>query len=224
MRRWPTTRPWRTVSLAERVGLLGSRAASSSAGASDHRRYAPVSFAPPRGARRTRVASHPPRPPKQTGRKGPFVWRRGWDSNPRYGKTVHRISNPAHSTTLPPLHTSISVAFGGTEACCARRIGSGITLASSHEPSPNPTKPAFDHSATSPASVVTEVSRGLYPRVHVRPASGPPALACTDAAPPAPSRCHRPAGSSRGRPRGCDRPRVPSHSAYAPVRSCPPSS
>src|SRR2546427_12785465 len=22
-------------------------------------------------------------------------WRRGWDSNPRYGKTVHRISNPA---------------------------------------------------------------------------------------------------------------------------------
>ena len=30
-------------------------------------------------------------------------WRRGWDSNPRYGKTVHRISNPAHSTTLPPL-------------------------------------------------------------------------------------------------------------------------
>src|SRR5215467_5328031 len=32
-----------------------------------------------------------------------YVWRRGWDSNPRYGKTVHRISNPAHSTTLPPL-------------------------------------------------------------------------------------------------------------------------
>src|SRR6185437_13967968 len=30
-------------------------------------------------------------------------WRRGWDSNPRYGKTVNRISNPAHSTTLPPL-------------------------------------------------------------------------------------------------------------------------
>ncbi len=30
-------------------------------------------------------------------------WRRGWDSNPRYGETVNRISNPAHSTTLPPL-------------------------------------------------------------------------------------------------------------------------
>jgi hypothetical protein len=38
-------------------------------------------------------------------------WRRGWDSNPRYGITVNRISNPAHSTTLPPLriysHTRI---------------------------------------------------------------------------------------------------------------------
>ena len=35
-------------------------------------------------------------------------WRRGWDSNPRYGKTVHRISNPAHSTTLPPLRMGIA--------------------------------------------------------------------------------------------------------------------
>ena len=30
-------------------------------------------------------------------------WRRGWDSNPRYGRTVHLISNQAHSTTLAPL-------------------------------------------------------------------------------------------------------------------------
>src|SRR5689334_11888637 len=30
-------------------------------------------------------------------------WRSRWDSNPRYGITVHRISSPAHSTTLPPL-------------------------------------------------------------------------------------------------------------------------
>ena len=34
------------------------------------------------------------------------VWRRGWDSNPRYGRTVHLISNQAHSTTLAPLHWS----------------------------------------------------------------------------------------------------------------------
>jgi hypothetical protein len=32
-------------------------------------------------------------------------WRRGWDSNPRYGRTVHLISNQAHSTTLAPLHS-----------------------------------------------------------------------------------------------------------------------
>ena len=30
-------------------------------------------------------------------------WRRGWDSNPRYGITVCRISSPVQSTTLPPL-------------------------------------------------------------------------------------------------------------------------
>src|SRR5215468_4196573 len=29
-------------------------------------------------------------------------WRKGWDSNPRYGITVYRISSPAHSTSLPP--------------------------------------------------------------------------------------------------------------------------
>lgn len=29
-------------------------------------------------------------------------WRKGWDSNPRYGKTVNQISSLAHSTTLPP--------------------------------------------------------------------------------------------------------------------------
>ena len=30
------------------------------------------------------------------------LWRKGWDSNPRYGITVYRISSPAHSTSLPP--------------------------------------------------------------------------------------------------------------------------
>lgn len=29
-------------------------------------------------------------------------WRKGWDSNPRYGRTVNQISSLAHSTTLPP--------------------------------------------------------------------------------------------------------------------------
>ena len=31
-------------------------------------------------------------------------WRKGRDSNPRYGRPVYRISSPAHSTTLPPFH------------------------------------------------------------------------------------------------------------------------
>ena len=29
-------------------------------------------------------------------------WRKGRDSNPRYGRAVYRISSPAHSTSLPP--------------------------------------------------------------------------------------------------------------------------
>ncbi len=42
---------------------------------------------------------------QKRGRKDPIFnfWRRGWDSNPRYGKTVHLISNQDHSTTLAPL-------------------------------------------------------------------------------------------------------------------------
>src|SRR5690606_35374921 len=35
--------------------------------------------------------------------KGFTNWRRGWDSNPRYGITVRLISSQVHSTTLPPL-------------------------------------------------------------------------------------------------------------------------
>jgi hypothetical protein len=45
-------------------------------------------------------------------------WRRGWDSNPRYRRPVHRISNPAHSTTLPPLRDVLR----------AERCGSFIAL------------------------------------------------------------------------------------------------
>ena len=38
-----------------------------------------------------------------------WVWRRGWDSNPRYSRGVNRISSPAHSTTLPPLRCATKV-------------------------------------------------------------------------------------------------------------------
>ena len=47
--------------------------------------------------------------------KGPLTfWRRGWDSNPRYGETAHLISSQAHSTTLAPLHEALcSPRFAG---------------------------------------------------------------------------------------------------------------
>src|SRR5574337_1043704 len=93
-------------------------------------------------------------PETQNAHKGRSrFWRRGWDSNPRYGITVNRISNPAHSTTLPPL-----------QKCSARFRGdyAGAFLASSPMLAPRLLSwPALrlsefapgefvDHSATSP--------------------------------------------------------------------------
>src|SRR6185312_2609084 len=84
-------------------------------------------------------------------------WRRGWDSNPRYGITVNRISNPAHSTTLPPLQK-----YGARNPGSARqRI---VRIIPDAHPSLR-SGPAFrlsefapgefvDHSATSPGFVV----------------------------------------------------------------------
>ena len=40
---------------------------------------------------------------------GTDPWRRGWDSNPRYGDTVRLISSQVHSTTLPPLRSLVFV-------------------------------------------------------------------------------------------------------------------
>jgi hypothetical protein len=56
----------------------------------------------------------------KNGPRGPYslmFWRKGWDSNPRYGITVHRISSPAHSTTLPPFLSRNSRAFKCNPRC-----------------------------------------------------------------------------------------------------------
>src|SRR6185312_15153379 len=49
-------------------------------------------------------------------------WRRGCDSNPRYGNTVNRISNPAHSTTLPPLQDVGARCRGSTRGHAVRHV------------------------------------------------------------------------------------------------------
>ena len=57
------------------------------------------------------VAFHSPPDPTDTARPalgGPCcIWRRGWDSNPRYGDPVHLISSQARSTTPAPLQDSV---------------------------------------------------------------------------------------------------------------------
>ena len=40
-----------------------------------------------------------------------MFWRRGWDSNPRYGTPVHLISSQARSTTPAPLRDSKLIVF-----------------------------------------------------------------------------------------------------------------
>src|SRR5690348_16374995 len=91
--------------LAERLGLLGS---SLSLAPRCARGQPPaVQFCSRQNCRTQWVRPHHPSPETENARKGRFrFWRRGWDSNPRYGKTVNRISNPAHSTTLPPLRAA----------------------------------------------------------------------------------------------------------------------
>lgn len=62
--------------------------------------------------------THAPRaqnekPLDPSGSRGFVFWRRGWDSNPRYGETVRLISSQVHSTTLPPLLPCCFTAFRG---------------------------------------------------------------------------------------------------------------
>jgi hypothetical protein len=52
----------------------------------------------------SRIESHIAKSPAEFLLRGfSESWRRGWDSNPRYGETVRLISSQVHSTTLPPL-------------------------------------------------------------------------------------------------------------------------
>ena len=71
-------------------------------------RFAPPKVAAPLlGSNRVLIRNLTRRENKKAPQRGLFIfWRRGWDSNPRYGRTVHLISNQAHSTTLAPLHWS----------------------------------------------------------------------------------------------------------------------
>src|SRR5690348_1009988 len=94
--------------LAERVGLLGASLRLTPRGARGQPAAVQICS---RQICRTEWLRPRHCPETQNAHKGRLhYWRRGWDSNPRYGITVNRISNPAHSTTLPPLQ-NCSVRF-----------------------------------------------------------------------------------------------------------------
>lgn len=62
------------------------------------------------------------KPLDPSGSRGFVFWRRGWDSNPRYGETVRLISSQVHSTTLPPLLPCCFTAFRGWSFPRKRRL------------------------------------------------------------------------------------------------------
>ena len=70
------------------------------------------------------------------------LWRRGWDSNPRYGNTVYLNSNQAPSSTRPPLPDAATIpipVFGSPAAlpgrihCCAWAVLPALHLRESQD-------------------------------------------------------------------------------------------
>ncbi len=101
-----------------------------------------------------------PRTPHRQIQKGPawgpfsIYWRRGWDSNPRYGVTVYLNSNQAPSTTRPPLR-------GIQHACAA-----GARRLTQQECRFNPRPPQDD--SASPATEAAAPARLRFTCRHRR--------------------------------------------------------
>jgi hypothetical protein len=53
-------------------------------------------------------------------------WRRGWDSNPRYGYPVQRFSRPSRSTTPAPLRTNQIKHLKTSALATKRETGTGL--------------------------------------------------------------------------------------------------
>ena len=92
--------------MAEREGLFGFRVASAKT--SSLTAFGTACRRPARAVLAGRTQDAPSTLPlhqikKPPTRGGFLIWRRGRDSNPRYGVTVRLISSQVHSTTLPPL-------------------------------------------------------------------------------------------------------------------------
>ena len=63
--------------------------------------------------------------------RGPFhlIWRRGRDSNPRYGSTVYTLSRRAPSTARPPLRTCLMLTASSALLSQTRCARSGVRVA-----------------------------------------------------------------------------------------------
>jgi hypothetical protein len=142
---------------------------------------------------------------RKTGRMARLLmsWRKGWDSNPRYGITVHRISSPAHSTTLPPFRL-----VDGMQLICHISCPTTAYFASPSWSLFGEAK-IIEHRKQHSKLFYQE---GRKPRRRTRSITPAPAPSARrrpdkDAAPPALSPSHRHSGNSRARQRACAPPR-----------------
>lgn len=172
-------------------------------------------------------------PNSQTVRGSEFgLWRKGWDSNPRYGITVYRISSPAHSTSLPPFRVRGEFEYYSMNLKKARVEEKNLLLASPglqqrikvpktilRPHSGIRTKQGAKHECFAPCPYDVILSAGMRPPVwpdsaitSIRPDGEPRGRPCRDGALRAPSRSRRHSGSFRAPRRACDPRRDPSRS------------
>ena len=86
-----------------RVGLLKTIPGFHPAGALRATKFVPDKFVKPTVAMRQRLRSPLLCQINSPAEAGLFIWRRGWDSNPRRAINPCWFSRPVHSTALPPL-------------------------------------------------------------------------------------------------------------------------
>ena len=93
------------------VGLSETFPGFGPAGALRATKFAPGEFVEPIVASQQWLLSPPLWQIKNPADAGYFIWRRGWDSNPRRATNPCWFSRPVHSTALPPLLICARIPF-----------------------------------------------------------------------------------------------------------------
>src|SRR5690606_27759438 len=122
--------------------------------------------------------------------KGMIPWRRGWDSNPRYGETVRLISSQVHSTTLPPLRCPLSLPDECNPAGTLPAAQGAVVVWQTYGPSaPKKRRPQLYQKKSWPVSAAGRAAGSACRPARPTPAwtlNEPPLSASQDTKPPTP--------------------------------------